>query len=167
MPNLYEINFALDTIMRRAEDNGGEISEQDAAELAALELARPEKITAYAHVAARALAEATGLKAQIEAYTAPLLAKAKAKENLVERLKAVVFEDMKNRGDKKIGDTERGWRIQNGPKKVEIVDEKAIPASFWHQPPPELSKSEIADLLKAGGEVPGAKLVQTEHIRLT
>lgn len=161
--NLYEINEGIRAVMNRAADNGGELTAEDMAELDKLDMARGDKLKAYACVVAECKATAEAIKSEAAALTA----KARAQANLAERLSQTVFEDMNAHGEKKAGDKVRGWRIQAGPPRVDVVDEKAIPASFWHTPTPELCKSEISDMLKSGGEVPGAKLVQTEHIRLT
>lgn len=47
---------------------------------------------------------------------------------------------------------------QTGGSAVEIVDEAEIPARFWKPSDPKLAKTEIAKALKAGEEVPGARL---------
>ncbi len=160
--NLYEVNEAIRAVMNRVAENDGELTAEDMATLDALDMARADKLKAYAYVTAEARAAATGIKSEIDALSKKL----RAQEHLADRLAETVFQDMKAHGETKAGDKIRGWRIQAGPPRVDVTDEKAIPASFWRQPAPVLVKDEIKDLLKSGGEVPGARLVQTEHIRL-
>lgn len=44
------------------------------------------------------------------------------------------------------------------PPKVEILDESAIPASYWKPQDPKLDRKAVLDALKAREEVPGATL---------
>lgn len=59
-------------------------------------------------------------------------------------------------------------RVDN-PEAVEIFDEKQIPELFMRRPPqPEAApdKTAIKDALKAGADVPGAKLTRTQRITI-
>lgn len=62
-------------------------------------------------------------------------------------------------------------RLQKSPPRVEIATE-GLPFevladldAFFASPPPKLDKKRLAEALKAGRNVPGAKLVQDEHVR--
>ena len=48
--------------------------------------------------------------------------------------------------------------MRASPPRVEIVDEAAIPALFFKQPPPVLDKKAVSDALKAKQDVPGCTL---------
>lgn len=48
--------------------------------------------------------------------------------------------------------------LKNTPPKVEIVNDMDIPAKFWDDRPPVLSRSRLSDALKAGETVPGATM---------
>jgi hypothetical protein len=59
--------------------------------------------------------------------------------------------------------------VQNNPQKVEVLDEKQIPADYWrtHEPKPPVSapdKKLILTDLKAGKDVPGCAMVQTARL---
>jgi hypothetical protein len=59
--------------------------------------------------------------------------------------------------------------VKKNPPAVEVLDENQVPAGFWVTPapkPPEarIDKKAIAAAIKAGQEVPGARL--TQHTRL-
>ena len=48
--------------------------------------------------------------------------------------------------------------VRAGTAKVEITDEKIIPAIYWNRPAPILDKRAVSDALKAGEAIPGAVL---------
>jgi hypothetical protein len=59
--------------------------------------------------------------------------------------------------------------VKKNPPAVEVLEETQVPAAFWVTPPPKvpearIDKKAIAAALKAGQDVPGARLVQ--HTRL-
>ncbi len=59
-------------------------------------------------------------------------------------------------------------RLQANPPAVVLEDERLIPADYWlTQTVTTLLKAEISAALKAGKEVPGAKLVQTHRLVIT
>lgn len=60
-------------------------------------------------------------------------------------------------------------QVKKNPPAVVIDDEAAIPEAFKVQPeppPPRPDKAKIRDALKAGEEVPGARLVQSERVEV-
>ena len=56
--------------------------------------------------------------------------------------------------------------IQNNPPSVEVFDEALLPERFLIEQPPKIDRAGIAELLKAGEEVPGAELKQTKGLRI-
>lgn len=57
--------------------------------------------------------------------------------------------------------------IKRNPPAVIIDDEKALPAEYLTQPEPPAprpDKTKIKDAIKAGTDVPGARLVQTDRL---
>jgi hypothetical protein len=62
--------------------------------------------------------------------------------------------------------------IKKNPPSVEIWDEKQIPAEFMRAPepppppPPAPDKAAIKDAIKAGREIPGAKLSQATRLEI-
>ena len=56
--------------------------------------------------------------------------------------------------------------IQNNPPSVEVFDEALLPERFLIEQPPKIDRAGIKELLKAGEEVPGAELKQTEGLRI-
>ena len=55
--------------------------------------------------------------------------------------------------------------IRKNPPSVDVFDDKQIPAEYWVTPEPKppvaaISKTLLSNAIKAGAEVPGARLVQ-------
>lgn len=55
------------------------------------------------------------------------------------------------------------FKKRNAPSKS-ITDEKLIPDEYWLSQAPKLNAKQLTDDLKAGKEVPGAKLKVTESL---
>ena len=58
------------------------------------------------------------------------------------------------------------FAIQKNRPSVEVFDEALIPKRFLMEQPVKIDRAGIAELLKAGEEVPGAELKQTEGLRI-
>lgn len=61
--------------------------------------------------------------------------------------------------------------IKKNPPAVEVLDERQVPAGFWVTPPPKppearIDKKAISASLKAGIEVPGARLTQATRLEV-
>ncbi len=56
--------------------------------------------------------------------------------------------------------------IQNNQPSVVVFDEALLPKQFLMEQPPKIDRAGIKELLKAGEEVPGAELKQTEGLRI-
>jgi hypothetical protein len=97
-----------------------------------------------------------------------LAARRKALENRSARSKAYMQECMERIGTDKIKTPLVTVAIQNNPKKVEIIDQTVIPASFLVIIPEryDVDKAMVKDALEAGEEIPGARLVQGRSLRI-
>lgn len=61
--------------------------------------------------------------------------------------------------------------VKKNPPAVEVLDERQVPAGYWVTPepkPPEarIDKKRLAAELKAGAEVPGARLTQGTRLEI-
>jgi len=61
--------------------------------------------------------------------------------------------------------------LKKNPPAVEVFDERQVPAAFWvtpaPQPPePRIDKAALKAAIKAGAEVPGARLVQANRLEV-
>jgi carboxylesterase type B len=116
---------------------------------------------AYAIKTLQANAEA--IKGAEEAMTA----RRKAMENRAERIREYLLTCMTVAGVQKIECPHFAIKIAANPPSVVIDDERQIPPEFMKQPeppPPQLDKKAIGEVLKKGGDVPGARLVRGKRV---
>ncbi|EAE1348405.1 siphovirus Gp157 family protein [Listeria monocytogenes] len=94
-----------------------------------------------------------------------LLKRKQALENNVQKLKTYLQTEMERMEIRKINSTLFTIQIQKNPVSVEIVDDSLLQAFFLLQEP-KIDKKRIAEILKSGEEVKGARLVESESIRI-
>ncbi|ECB9670676.1 siphovirus Gp157 family protein [Listeria monocytogenes] len=94
-----------------------------------------------------------------------LLKRKQALENNVQKLKTYLQTEMERMEIRKINSTLFTIQIQKNPVSVEIVDDSFLQAFFLLQEP-KIDKKRIAEILKSGEEVKGARLVESESIRI-
>lgn len=94
-----------------------------------------------------------------------LLKRKQALENNVQKLKTYLQTEMERMEIRKINSTLFMIQIQKNPASVEIVDEALLKPFFLLQEP-KIDKKRIAEILKSGEEVEGARLVESESIRI-
>ncbi|EAC5198994.1 siphovirus Gp157 family protein [Listeria monocytogenes] len=94
-----------------------------------------------------------------------LLKRKQALENNVQKLKTYLQTEMERMEIRKINSTLFTIQIQKNPMSVEIVDDSLLQAFFLLQEP-KIDKKRIAEILKSGKEVKGARLVESESIRI-
>ena len=86
--------------------------------------------------------------------------------NNVKRIKESLYMAMVTTGKKKFKTALFSFGIQKNPASVSVEDEKLIPERFWKQQDPVLDKKLLSDFLKENGDMPYAKLVQSESLRI-
>ncbi|EGY0052585.1 TPA: siphovirus Gp157 family protein, partial [Listeria monocytogenes] len=94
-----------------------------------------------------------------------LLKRKQALENNVQNLKNYLQTEMERMEIRKINSTLFTIQIQKNPPSVEIVEEALLKPFFLLQEP-KIDKKRIAEILKSGEEVKGARLVESESIRI-
>ncbi len=123
------------------------------------------KATNYAMVIRNIGATAEAIKAaEIQ-----MAARRKTLERRAEWLKSQLKGAMEFTGVTKIESPEFVIRVQNNPESVEIDEPALLPSEYWRQPeppPPEPDKTAIKEALKAGEDIPGARLVRGTHLRI-
>jgi formyltetrahydrofolate synthetase len=94
-----------------------------------------------------------------------LQTKKTAADNKYEYIKSYLLGQIELTGLAEIKTTIATIKKQKNPQSVEIFDESLIPAKFQTVVPQtyKISKAEISKELKAGIEVPGAKLIQSQR----
>lgn len=90
-----------------------------------------------------------------------MAARRKAIENRAAGLRSYVLTSMQVAGVTKIECPYFRVAVQNNPPSVDVYEPGLVPSEFMKQkppPPPEVDKTAIKEAIKAGREVPGAKL---------
>lgn len=90
----------------------------------------------------------------------------KTAANKKQFLKQYLEDNMRLIGKTKFKAGVFNFSIQNNPPSVDIYDETLIPEQYLIEQPAKIDKAGIKELLKQGEEVPGAKLKQTEGLRI-
>lgn len=107
--------------------------------------------------------------AQIKEAEEAMAARRKAIENRAQRIKNYLLANMQACGISKIDCPEFKIAIRKNPAAVVIDAEGQIPCDLFvypEAPPPRPDKKAIADRIKAGEEVPGAHLEQSERLEI-
>ena len=92
--------------------------------------------------------------------------KKQAADNRIKSLKLYLEDNMRLTGKTKFKAGFFSFAIQNNPPSVEVFDEALLPERFLIEQLPKIDRAGIKELLKAGEEVPGAELKQTEGLRI-
>ena len=109
------------------------------------------------------------LAVQIKEAEAAMAARRKALESRAERIKQYLKHNMEACGIQKIESPYFVLSIAKNPPSVHIEDEKLLPAKFMvtpPAPPPQPDKTAIKEALKAGQDVPGARLNQGTRLSI-
>ena len=160
---LYEISAKLanlwPVIEAYAEANEGEMPPQLGADLDALELAKEEKVLNVAKVIKNYQAEAEALDAEIKR----LRAKKATAEGKIEYLKGYLANNLQPGEKFSDGVLSVSWK--KNPPKVVVEDDTRVPDQFCTFTR-TVSKTELADFLKGGGQCDFAQLVQEQTIQI-
>lgn len=89
----------------------------------------------------------------------------KAAVNKIDSLKSYMQQGMELAGIEKTKDVRVTVSIQNNPPALLVYDEDMVPADYIRIVE-EIDKAKIKDAIKAGDDVPGARLTQGRGIRI-
>lgn len=160
---LYQISAELEKLWAAAdavaEQNEGELPKDLSAELDALELAKEEKVINIAKVIKNYQAEAEALENEIKR----LRAKKATAEGKVEYLKGYLANNLEPGIKISDGILTVSWK--KSPPKVFVEDDAKVPDQFCTFTR-EVSKKELSEFLKSGGECDFAQLVQESTIQI-
>jgi len=98
-----------------------------------------------------------------------MAARRKAIENRVGRLKQYVLDAMQANDIQRIDCPLFSISIAKNPPAVEVFDERQIPEDYYTDPPPpppQLDKKLIAQAIRDGHDVPGARLTQGVRLNI-
>ena len=95
-----------------------------------------------------------------------LSAKAKAGENLIDRLKNAMLDSMKLTGQTEISTSIGKWRVQNNPWSCEVVDIDKVPMQYHIKQEDKIDKAGLLKQFALTGEVvDGCEFIQKQGIR--
>ena len=164
MPSLYELVGDRLTLQRKLElMNFDEETITDSLEGDSTELAK--KVEDYVYVIRNRSAFTDVMQSEIDRMTerrnAEVKRIAKIEEWLLQNMIACKY--------LKVECPAFTVSVQNNPKKVEVLDEKQIPADYWLTPEPKPhvdapDKKLILSALKDGLDVPGCAMVQSSRL---
>lgn len=107
--------------------------------------------------------------AAIKQAEADMAARRKSLESRADGLRRYIFESMKVAGIEQIECPHFRMSIRNNPGAVDIFEPGLLPAEFMETPeppPPTANKKAIAEAIKAGREVPGARMVKGQRLEI-
>lgn len=147
---LFEMSTAARELYELLES--GEIDEQTV--LDTMEsIGASEKLESYVYIQKQLEAEAAAFKAEIERMTE----RKRTIERQIERMKAAQVDFMQATGQRKATAGTFTLSLRES-KSVKVLDEAAIPETWWKPQPAKLDKAGIKDALKAGESVPGCEI---------
>lgn len=158
--SLYNLTHEISEIFDRITDLGGEISEDDEKALKRaneLLLSKVDACIGYRSSIEDMIGLAEAKINQIKTGIARL-------ETRLENFDKYVLTCLEKMPEQKLETPSGSIKIKKPLKKVEIFDETLIPVNFIKipDPKPTIMKKEIADAIKSGLEVSGARLIDGE-----
>ena len=155
--NLYQLTENYLTVLEMAE-NGDDLTDT----LEALTDAIEDKAENTAKVIKQLEANADMVANEIKR----LSERKTTAENNAKQLKVYLQERLEKCGKSKIKGEIFTVAIQNNPQSVEVLDESKIPAAYFIPQAPKLDRKELLAHLKAGEEIAGVAIKQTQSLRI-
>lgn len=121
-----------------------------------------DKAENYIRVIKNVQSDVDGYKAEVKRLTA----KAKAGENLIERLKNAMLDAMKLTNTPKIQTSIGKWVLQTNPMSADVLDWTKVPMEFREPQPDKVDKPSLIKRHKETGELfEGVEFKQEQGIR--
>ena len=134
----------------------------DTLESSEVQTALEEKVQGYEMVARSFEAPIPAIDAEIKR----LQTLKKASQNRADVLRKRVHDAMVELQIEKIKCPLFEVRRQKNPVAVEVYNAELVPFEYWKTPEPEINKAELKAALQAGKEIAGARLTQSEGLRI-
>ena len=160
---LYDIDKALEEAIEKAFDpETGELIDETAMEdIAALQLARDQKVEGIALWVKNLTAEAEALKREKDSFAA----REKVAKNKAERLKGYLLWALN--GEKfKTDKVAISYRTSESVVASEDLDVSKLDERYLRHPAPELDKTAVKEALKAGETIEGLHLEKRQSIQI-
>lgn len=166
MSNLYQIDSQIYDLLTLPEseivDEDGVVIRDVWKELEALQGERADKLVNSMRVAQEMEENAKALNEEI----ARLTVRKRAFQDRAQAIKERVALSMSNADEKRIENSTARITLTRS-KSVDIIDETELPLQFLRtKTTVEADKKAIGERLKAGEEVPGARLVENLNVRI-
>lgn len=159
--NLYEIAGEIQTIQTAFEN--GEIPEEAFADtLEGIQMAFDAKVENICKLRANLLADIAAYKAEIDR----LKQRETIAKNEIARLQNYLLGALKATGKQKFKAGTFALSVAKSPAALKIYDESLIPKQYYVPQPDKIDSAAIKDAIKSGQKVPGAELVQGEHLNI-
>lgn len=157
--NLYEIKPEIELILLDVNEDGM-LTDEAMERLQQLQMDEQTKIENVACYIKDLNAESKAIREEEKA----LADRRKVKENKAERLKNYLSDYLQSNGGTKY-ETPRAILSFRKSEAVSIDDDALIPEDFKTYEP-KISKTQIKEAIKAGQEVPGAKIVTNQSLQI-
>lgn len=166
MASLYEINKQIEDLLESLyediDEETGEVNDDSAEKLMALNMARDEKLDNIGCYIKSPVAEVAAMKNEVK----NLKERIERKENKLERLENLVKEDLIAHGENKKESARVVYSFRSS-KSVNITDEKLLPEKYLTvKTTTAPNKTEIKSAIQAGEEVPGAEIVESKNLQI-
>ena len=163
---LYEIDqqtaIAIDALLNSVNEETGEVDEEAAQALEALQVSRAEKLESLGCVIKNLMAEQEAIKKEADALTA----RAKTKANEIERLKNYVAMSLLNANESKFEGTKVVFSFRKSTK-VEIGDQSILPKKYLVKKVSiEPDKTALKKAMEDGKVIDGASLVIKQNLQV-
>lgn len=106
---------------------------------------------------------------QIKAAEAQMATRRKAIEARAASLRGYLLRCMQTAGISKIESPHFRLTVRDNPAAVDVFDEQQVLQQYWRQPEPPaptIDKKAIAEAVKAGADVPGARIVRGHRLEV-
>lgn len=159
MSTLYELSERYQNILEIAEM----LDEEQLQEaLSGIEDDIENKADGYAKVIKELEAQAKAQKEEAKR----LSDRARSLENSVKRMKESLQDQMLLMNKRKIKTQLFSFNVQKNAPSAHITDDELLPKRFYEEQAPKLNKKELLNAMKAGEEIPGAEIKQSESLRI-
>lgn len=165
--SLYMLSSQVEQLLNSPDAIDLETGELSAALVEALALTKDKGVSVCAYILNQ-----DSVVIAIEAHEAQVAARKSAIVRKQEKLREYLAVNMKRAGITEIAAHDGTFSAKlhiERDEAVEILDEAQIPVKFLKAPKPPApkpSKTEIAKAIKAGEEVPGAKIVKRDRLEI-
>lgn len=166
--SLYKLSTQVEDLLNREDAFDPETGELSPSLVEALEMTKDKSVSVVAFI----LNQDAMVKA-IEAHEAQVAARKAAIVKKQQRLRDYLAANMKRIGVTEISANDGTFSAKlfvDRDSAVEIFDETQIPFQYMNSPKPPApkpSKTEIAKAIKAGKEIPGARIVKRDRLEIS